>query len=269
MENMWAAIQIIFVMALPAPAPKAPEPEAIPPNERDLLKWAMEHSEDASRIRRDQLMTHEEFKEMWNGLCPDVLKQLRDGLALVRSNPDDEKMYEALDRLLFLVEDIDAADWFVDLEGYVDCFRLMESPNPEIRMAAAWIVANTLQNNPKDQQKFMDKFGLGPVFPLFERETAEKSAIRMFSLVSNAIRAFKPLKQQFYLLDGIRRLEAICARFPKLFFRLCWLTGAVLDETDPDDVAEFQRVGLKELLLQHADQINDEEILQSVVDRLQ
>jgi hypothetical protein len=269
MENMWAATQVISTMALPAPAPKAEEPEAIPPNERDLLKWAMEHSEDASRIRRDQLMTHEEFKEMWNELCPDVIKQLRDGLALVRSNPDDEKMYEALDRLLFLVEDIDAADWFVDLEGYPDCFRLMESPDPEIRMAAAWIVANTLQNNPKDQQKFMDKFGLAPVLPLFERETVEKPAIRLFSLISNAIRAFKPLRQQFYSLDGIRRVAAICNRFPKLFFRLCWLVGAVLDETDPDDNEEFQRVALKPLLLQHAEQINDEEILQSVVGRLQ
>ena len=57
------------------------------------------------------------------------------------TNPNDEEMYLALDKTLFIVEDIDAADWFVDLHGYDAVVPLMDSANPEIRMAAAWIIS--------------------------------------------------------------------------------------------------------------------------------
>jgi hypothetical protein len=99
------------------------------------------------------------------------------------------------------------------------------------------------------------------VFTLLEHETVEKPAIRMLSLVSNPICAFRRLRQQFYWLDGIRRTEAICARFPKLCF--CWPIWAVLDE------AECQRVGVRQFLLPRAEQIDDEDISQSVVAPLQ
>jgi hypothetical protein len=253
-------------MALPAPRE---QPEAIRPNEKDLLRWAIENSQDASNVRPDHLMSHEEFKEMWNDLCPDVIKQLKDNLALIRSNPDDEKMYLGLDRLLYLVEDIDAADWFVDLNGYTDALALMDSPNSEIRMAAAWIIANTLQNNPKVQQKFIEKVGLEPCLASFERETVEKPAIRKFSLVSNAIRAFKPLRVQFYEINGLQRLVALCERFQALQFRFCWMIGAILDEEDKDDLKVFTELKVKEFLVQHREQINDDEVFNSVVDRLQ
>jgi hypothetical protein len=114
------------------PAPKE-QPEALPPNERDLLKWALENSQDPSCVRKDQLMSHEEFKEMWNELCPDVIKQLKESLARVRENPPKDELYLALDKLLFLVEDIDAADWFVDLNVYDDAFGSSQTPFKTIR----------------------------------------------------------------------------------------------------------------------------------------
>jgi hypothetical protein len=251
--------------ALPAPKP---QPEALPPNERDVLKWALENSQDSSNIRSDQLMSHEEFKEMWNELCPDVIKQLKEALARVRGNPTKEELYLALDQLLFIVEDIDAADWFVDLNGYDDAFRLINDPDPEIRMAAAWIIANTLQNNPKDQQKFLDKYGLEPVFASFEMEEAEKPAARKMTLVAKAILAFKPLRQQFYALEGIQKCERFCEKFRPLYFRFCWLIGAILDEGDPEDLEVFGKLQVKQFLLAHAGEIDDAEMLQSVVTRL-
>jgi hypothetical protein len=255
-------------MSLPAPDPRE-QPEAIRPTEKDLLRWAIENSEDASNIRKEALMSHEEFKEMWNTLCPDAIKQLKDNLALIRSNPDDEQMYLGLDRLLYLVEDIDAADWFVDLDGYKDAVTLMDSPNPEVRMAAAWVISNTLQNNPKVQRKFIDKVGLEPCLASFDREAVEKPAIRKFSLVSNAIRGFKPLRTQFYQINGVQRLLELCERFPALQFRFCWMIGAVLDEEDQEDLKVFNDLKVKQFLVRHAQQINDDDVLKSVVDRLQ
>jgi hypothetical protein len=213
-------------------------------------------------------MSHEEFAEMWNELCPDAIKQLKENLAVVRGEPTKDELYLALDRLLFLVEDIDAADWFVDLNGYDDAFRLIDFPDPEVRMASAWIIANTLQNNPKDQQKFLDKYGLAPVFASCEREDEEKPAIRKFTLISKAILAFKPLRRQFYALEGIQMCQAFCARFQPLYFRFCWLIGAILDETDPDDLEVFRQAHVKEFLLAHGGEIGDQELLQSVIDRL-
>jgi hypothetical protein len=214
-------------------------------------------------------MSHQEFTEMWNELCPDVIKQLKENLATVRGTPTKGTLSFALDRLLFLVEDIDAADWFVDLNGYDDAFRLIDDPDPEVRVASAWIIANTLRNNPKGQQKFLDKNGLARVFPSCEREDAEKPAIRKFTLISKAILAFKPLRQQFYALEGIQRCQAFCARFPPLYFRFCWLIGAILDEADPDDTEVFRQTQVKQFLLAHTAQIGDDDILQSVISRLQ
>jgi hypothetical protein len=167
------------------------------------------------------------------------------------------------------VEDIDAADWFVDLDGYATVVPLMDHENPEIRMAAAWIVSNSLQNNPKVQQKFLEKVGLGPCLESLVREQMEKPAVRKMSLVSNAIRAFKPLREQFYGLDGISKIKGICERFSCLCFRFCWLVGAVLDEEDAADGVEFKKQGLNEFFRSHAEQIADDDILQSVVSRLQ
>ena len=244
------------------------EPTAIPGNEKELLKWAIEHSEDAKNIRKDHLMSHEEFKEMWNDLCPDTVEQLKTNLATIRSNPNDEEMYLALDKTLFIVEDIDAADWFVDLHGYDAVVPLMDSANPEIRMAAAWIISNTLQNNPKDQQKYFDQVGLEKPLKSLASETEEKPAVRKLSLISNAIRGFKPLKDQFYQMNGLNVIMEACQKFKPMYFRFCWLVGAILDHEEKEDLEVFRKANLKSFFEQHKADIDDDEMLNSVVSRL-
>lgn len=247
---------------------KKEEPTALPPNEKELLKWAIEHSEDAKNIRNDHLMSHEEFKEMWNDLCPDTVEQLKANLATIRSNPKDDEMYLALDKTLFIVEDIDAADWFVDLKGYDAVVPLLDNPNTEIRMAAAWIISNTLQNNPKDQKKFFEQVGLEIPIKSLESETVEKPAIRKLSLISNAIRGFKPLREQFYKLNGLNIIMNSCQKFKPFYFRFCWLIGAVLDDEDKSDLVVMKEAKVKEFLTEHKADIDDDEIFTNVVSRL-
>ena len=257
------------VAGLPSPAPKPKQPEALPANEKELLRWAIENSTDAKNIRPDHLMSHEEFKEMWKDLCPDTVQQLKDNLAVLRSGTTDtEAIYLALDKLLFIVEDIDAADWFVDLDGYATVVPLMDSDNTEVRKAAAWIIANTLQNNPKDQCKFADKVGIEPVLESFEKEKFEDALKRKFTLIGNALRGCKMLREDFYAADGVKKLHAKCCEFPSLFYRYCWLIGAILDDNDSDDVQVFGDNGVKAFLVEHSKDIDDEEMLKSVVDRL-
>ena len=245
------------------------QPEALPPNEKELLRWAIENSTDASNIRKDHLMTHEEFKEMWKDLCPDTVQQLKDNLAIVRSGTaDTEALYLALDKLLFIVEDIDAADWFVDLDGYATVVPLMDSENTEVRKAAAWIIANTLQNNPKVQCKFADKVGLEPILESFEREQSMDPLKRKLTLISNALRGCKMLREDFYELSGIAKVQAKCEAFPALFPRYCWLIGAILDDNDGDDQDAFRRDGVKAFLANHKSEIDDDEMLESVTHRL-
>lgn len=256
-------------MSLPAPAPKKEEPEGLPANEKDLLRWAIENSTDAKNIRKDKLMSHEEFKEMWDALCPDTVKELKENLAVLTSGEkDQEKVYLALDKLLFIVEDIDAADWFVDLNGYETVVPLMNDSNDEIRKAAAWIVSNTLQNNPKDQCKFFDKVGMEPVLESFQSEQSLDAVKRKFTLISNALRGCKMMREQFYELDGLKKVQAKCEEHTSLFYRFCWLIGAILDDCDSDDQAIFKEAGLKAYLIAHASDVNDEDMLNSVTSRL-
>ena len=244
------------------------EPTAIPPNEKELLKWAIEHSENVNNIRNDHLMSHEEFKEMWNDLCPDTVEQLKNNLKIIRSNPNDDDMYLALDKTLFIVEDIDAADWFADLKGFDAVIPLLNNSNAEIRMASAWIISNSLQNNPKVQKKFYDQIGLQIPLQSLESETEEKPAIRKLSLISNAIRGYKDLRQQFYKLDGLSIVMNACKKFKPFYFRFCWLIGAILDDEDKDDYEVMKKLNVKEFLIKHKKDIDDNEIYSNVISKL-
>lgn len=246
----------------------AEQPEAIPGNEKELLRWAIQNSQDAKNIRNDHLMSHEEFKEMWNELCPDTVEQLKANLEKIRSNPNDEEMYLALDKTLFIVEDIDAADWFADLKGYDAVVPLLESPNTEIRMAAAWIISSTLQNNPKVQKKYFEQVGLQKPIEALDKETVEKPAIRLLSLISNAVRGSPELRQQFYQFNGLQVIEKACQKFKPIYFRFCWLIGAILDEEDDNDKNILSENHIKSFLTEHKADIDDDEIFQNVVNRL-
>lgn len=247
---------------------KREEPTALPPNEKELLKWAIEHSEDMSNIRNDHLMSHEEFKEMWNDLCPDTVEQLKSNIKIIQSNPNDDEMYLALDKTLFIVEDIDAADWFVDLKGYDAIIPHIDNPNSEIRMAVAWIISITLQNNPKVQKKFYDQIGLQIPLKSLSIEKDEKPAIRKLSLISNAIRGSNELREQFYKLDGLKILMNACQRFKPFYFRFCWLIGAILDEDEKSDLEKMKNNKVKQFLIQHKDNIDDNEMYTNVISRL-
>ena len=247
---------------------KRDEPTAIPPSEKELLKWAIEHSEDVKNIRNDHLMSHEEFKEMWKDLCPDTVEQLKINLSTIKSNPTDDEMYLALDKTLFIVEDIDAADWFVDLKGYDAVIPLLDNPNPEIRMASAWIVSNTLQNNPKDQKKFYNQVGIEIPLKSLDKEAIIKPAIRKLSLISNAIRGSKELRLQFYKSNGLETVMNACKKFKPFFFRFCWLIGAILDDDDKEDAEILKNAKVAEFLKKHKDDIEDDELYSNVISRL-
>ena len=83
-------------------------------------------------------LSHEEFAEIWETMFPDVVKQIKENLAIINDeSSDQEKLYLTLDKLLFICEDIDAADNFVDLKGYDTVVKLLDHENPEICMASA------------------------------------------------------------------------------------------------------------------------------------
>jgi len=188
------------------PAPQAREqPEGLPANEAELFRWGIENSTDGGAVRSDKLMSHKEFREMWDELSPDVVGQLKSNFAVLRAPASPDALYLALDRLLFLVEDIDTADWFIDLDGYAIVHPMLDDPDPEVRKAAAWIIANTLQNNPKCQYKFFEQVGLLGVLDSLDAEREADPAKRKFTLICNALRGCKMLREQFYDADGIAR----------------------------------------------------------------
>ena len=193
---------------------------------------------------------------------------MKNNLSIIRSNPNDDDMYLALDKTLFIVEDIDAADWFVDLKGYDAVIPLLDNENPEIRMASAWIISNTLQNNPKVQKKFYDQVGLKIPLKSLESETVLKPAIRKLSLILNAVRGFKELRLQFYKLNGLEIIMSSCKKFKQFYFRFCWLIGAILDEGEKEDAKNLKKAKVIDFLKNHKKDIDDNELYSNVVSRL-
>jgi len=241
----------------------------IKPTPDGLLKWAIQNSQEGSKIDQSKLMSHEEFKEFWEKAFPDEVQALKENLQkLQERHGTTEELYYSLDRVLFIVEGIDQADWFADLNGFEVLLPYLTDGNSESRMASAWIYSNAIQNNPKVQQKFMDKIGMNRVLLTIPEESNEKAATRKFGLLSSAIRGFKPLRIQFYESNGIKVLLSMCEKFPSLYFRLTWLIGAILDEEDPEDKRVFNQFQLKELLKSKKSHIDDEELLHNVISRI-
>ena len=236
-----------------------------------LLRWSIENSkqEEVKNVDKAKLMTHEEFKELWEQAFPDELKVLKENLKKIEDKPEKvEDLHYALDKVLFIVEGIDAADWFADLKGFELIIPYLHDSNSETRMAAAWIISNALQNNPKVQEKFKNRIGLEKILTSLEGEDVEKAAKRKVGMVMSAIRAYKPLREDFYKLDGMKYLLALCEKFPVLYSRLCWCTGAILDEEDKEDITELNKLGIKKILIDHKKDVDDDELLQTVVNRL-
>jgi hypothetical protein len=73
---------------------------------------------------------------------------------------------------------------------------------------------------------------------------------------------------QFCALNEIQSCPQFCQRLFAFVFQIPFADRRVLDETDPDDGAVLPQVHLKEFLLGHAGEIEDQKILDSVVTRL-
>lgn len=236
-----------------------------------LLQWSLEHSDPKAQanVDKSKLMTHEEFQELWKTAFPDEVKILKENLAIIRERPSDlPKMHEALDRVLFIVEGIDQADWFADLEGFELVLPLLKDDNEETRMAAAWIISNALQNNPKVQDKFMNKVGVKQLLDSLDGEEVENAAKKKFGMVTSIIRGYKPGRTSFYQNNGMKKLIEVAEKYPSLMLRIVWLVGAILDEEDPSDKAEFQKENLKSYILTNKAKFGDDEMVDSVVSRL-
>ena len=236
-----------------------------------LLRWSIENSqpEEVKNVDKAKLMTHEEFKELWDSVFQDELKVLKENIKVIENKPEKvEDLHLALDKILYIVEGIDQADWFADLNGFELILPYLHDENDETRMAAAWIISNALQNNPKVQEKFQKRIGIQKILETLDGENEEKAAKRKVGMITSAIRAFKPLRVDFYKLDGMKYILALCEKFPVLYSRLCWFTGAILDEEDKEDVKELNKIGIKKILLDHKKEVDDDELLQTVVSRL-
>lgn len=236
-----------------------------------LLRWSVANSnpEEIKNVDKAKLMTHEEFKELWETAFPDEIKVLKENVKVLENKPEKlEDLHLALDKVLYIVEGIDQADWFADLNGFEIVLPYLRDPNTETRMAAAWIISNALQNNPKVQDKFLKKIGMQKILDTLDGEDDEKPAKRKVGMISSAIRSFVPLREQFYSLNGFKKIIEITEKFPVLFSRLCWTVGSILDEENLMDKTELAKINMKEYLLSHKKEIDDDELLQTTVSRL-
>lgn len=236
-----------------------------------LLQWSIANSkpEEIKKVDKSKLMTHEEFKELWDSAFQDELKVLKENVALIKNKPEKvEDLHLALDKILYIVEGIDQADWFADLNGFELIFPYLSDENSETRMAAAWIISNSLQNNPKVQGKFQTRIGVEKILKTLEGETVEKAAKRKVGMIMSATRAFVPMRKDFYKLDGFKYIIELCEKFPTLYSRLCWFVSAILDEEDKEDVKELNKIGMKKFLLDHKKEIDDDDMIDAVIRRL-
>ena len=245
------------------------EEERIKPTPDGLLKWALSNSKEGEKIDQNKLMTPEELKEFWKEAFPDEIQLLKDNLEVLKKKEGtSDEIYYSLDKVLFIVEGIDQADWFADLNGFEIVEPYLFDEDSECRMAAAWIFSNSLQNNPKVQKKFLEKIGLKKSLESIMNETVEKPLLKKFTLISSAIRSFLPLRIQFYELNGLNILINLLNKFSKLNYRFTWLIGAILDEEQQFDKEIFQKFDIKNILLNNSKEIDDDEILNNVLSRI-
>uniref|UniRef100_A0A182XFX1 Nucleotide exchange factor Fes1 domain-containing protein n=1 Tax=Anopheles quadriannulatus TaxID=34691 RepID=A0A182XFX1_ANOQN len=219
-----------------------PDQPRQPRNMQGLLKFAMEatKSEDAPHPAHLQPMDEERrrfLEEALKSLTVDVVQQLEKAMkVLLDSDSNDDAKAEAIDTVIDYVQDIDTANDFYKVGGFVIIKPGLESPSAEVRSGTLQLVGELAQNNPFCQQHLLEQNILAKLTELLSDEpTVAQQAMHAISCM---VRHHEPCLAAFIDIGGLECIlgciqtdnEKLRIKASFLMANLCTEFAAVRDE---------------------------------------
>uniref|UniRef100_A0A182MAK4 Nucleotide exchange factor Fes1 domain-containing protein n=1 Tax=Anopheles culicifacies TaxID=139723 RepID=A0A182MAK4_9DIPT len=219
-----------------------PDQPRHPRNLQGLLKFAMEatKSEDAPHAAQLQQMDEERrrfLEEALKSLTVDVVQQLEKSMNVLLNNESDEdEKIDALETVTDFVEDIDTANDFFKVGGFVIIKPGLESSSAEVRSRTLRLISALSQSNPFCQQHLLELNILPKLIELLADEiTVAQDAV---SATSALVRQYEPCAVVFIEMGGLESVvkclqsdnEKVCIRSSFLMVSLCREYAPVMEK---------------------------------------
>lgn len=220
-----------------------------------LLQWSIaQQTGDKEAMERIGAPDPEMLKQLFGGSGPDEPTLMRQAIYVAKNvDAEDEHKLGALENFEMLIENLDNANIIQNLKLWPDIIELLSSPNKEISVLAASIIATATQNNPPSQEAFLSHHsGLIKLISLAStRETPSELRLKSIFALASLIRNFEDGCQLFIKNDGLSCIDiSTQVKDVKLVLRQLSLVGALLSTgLDPSKTAKFRESNLTRFLV--------------------
>ncbi|XP_050078170.1 hsp70-binding protein 1 [Anopheles maculipalpis] len=234
-----------------------PDQPRQPRNMQGLLKFAMEatKSEDAPHPAQLQPMDEERrrfLEEALKSLTVDVVRELEKAMNVLLNNESDEDAKaEAIDTVIDYVQDMDTANDFFKVGGFVIIKPGLESPSVDVRCGTLRLVGELAQNNPFCQKHLLELSILTKLTELLSDEPSV--AQQAMHAISCMVRHYEPCLAAFIEIGGLECIlgciqtddEKLRIRASFLMANLCTEYAPVRDEFIKLNAVERVLAGLQ------------------------
>ncbi|EAT47053.1 AAEL001800-PA [Aedes aegypti] len=219
-----------------------PDQPRQPRNLQGLLKFAMEatKSEDAPHDSHFEPMDEERrrfLEEALKSLTLDVVEEIEKAMkTLMDPDKAEEDKADAIEIIIDFVQDIDAANDFYKVGGFVIIQPGLTSSNTDVRSGTLRLIAELSQNNPFCQQHLLQANTLPQIIELLS--DVPPVATQAMHAISCMVRHHEPCLAAFIDMGGLECIlgciqtdnEKLRIKSSFLMSNLCTEFSAVRDE---------------------------------------
>jgi hsp70-interacting protein len=168
----------------------------------------------------------------------DVIGRMRDHLAVLsKEGATTDELVEALEGLQFECEQYDFAQDLHRIGGFGVVVGLLDHPEPEVRMNAAWVLATCANQNPVVQQQSEEYGLLAKVLARLQTEQEAEVTQKLLLCVSALARGNPKMQRPFADLGGFEIVGALCEHpVLKIRRKAVFFLYTLLQQSTVDDV---------------------------------
>ena len=239
-----------------------------PQNPNDLLMWSIQNS-SGNQVDKNRLMKPEEFAKVMEQYFPSPSSIVENALNKLKENDlSDTEIQDNLDAIARICTPYKQAQGFAEMGGFDVIVNYLNNHDPETRRGTAMIIALCSQNNKKVQLSYNKSPGMKVTLQGLTGETDIKAAQQKLVMISCLLRNCVENRIDFYKNEGFKYLLDYCSKWPQQWSSFAFMIAAILEENNPNDQQEMNRIGLRIIAIQNRQHIKNDNLLKIIITKL-